>query len=74
MTDTKSSPTPLAVPTSRLVRVAGLSSMTAGIAGNMAARALREIGRGARPDMRGLLMTPGNVTQFADQLARMRAS
>ena len=74
MTDPKSSPTHLAVPTSRLVRVAGLSSMTAGIAGNMAARALREIGRGARPDMRGLLMTPGNVTRVADQLARMRGA
>ncbi|UUV06184.1 AarF/UbiB family protein [Ruegeria sp. YS9] len=40
----------------------------------MAARALREIGRGARPDMRGLLMTPGNVTRVADQLARMRGA
>ncbi|NOC94263.1 AarF/ABC1/UbiB kinase family protein [Ruegeria sp. HKCCD6604] len=74
MTDPKSSPTSLAVPTSRLVRVAGLSSMTAGIAGNVAVRALREIGRGARPDMRGLLMTPGNVTRIADQLSRMRGA
>ncbi|NOE27838.1 AarF/ABC1/UbiB kinase family protein [Ruegeria sp. HKCCD6157] len=74
MTDPKSSTTSLAVPTSRLVRVAGLSSMTAGIAGNVAVRALREIGRGARPDMRGLLMTPGNVTRIADQLSRMRGA
>ncbi len=74
MPDPKSSPTPLAVPTSRLVRVAGLSSMTAGIAGNVAVRALREIGRGARPDMRGLLMTPGNATRIADRLARMRGA
>nr|WP_171233606.1 AarF/ABC1/UbiB kinase family protein [Ruegeria sp. HKCCA4812] len=74
MTDPKSSPTSLAVPTSRLVRVAGLSSMTAGIAGNVAVRALREIGRGARPDMRGLLMSPGNVTRIADQLSRMRGA
>jgi predicted unusual protein kinase regulating ubiquinone biosynthesis (AarF/ABC1/UbiB family) len=48
--------------------------MTAGIAGNVAVRALREIGRGARPDMRGLLMTPGNVTRIADQLSRMRGA
>nr|WP_171171687.1 AarF/ABC1/UbiB kinase family protein [Ruegeria sp. HKCCA0370] len=74
MTDPKPSPTSLAVPTSRLVRVAGLSSMTAGIAGNVAVRALREIGRGARPDMRGLLMSPGNVTRIADQLSRMRGA
>ncbi|WP_253283593.1 ABC1 kinase family protein [Ruegeria atlantica] len=48
--------------------------MTAGIAGNVAVRALREIGCGARPDMRGLLMTPGNVTRIADQLSRMRGA
>ncbi len=74
MTDRKPSTNPLAVPTGRLARIAGLSSMTAGIAGNVAASALREIGRGARPDMRGLLMTPGNVTRIADQLARMRGA
>ena len=74
MTDPKPSSNPLAVPTGRLARIAGLSSMTAGIAGNVAARAIREIGRGARPDMRDLLMTPGNVTRIADQLARMRGA
>ncbi|MEQ9694765.1 AarF/ABC1/UbiB kinase family protein [Shimia sp. SDUM112013] len=74
MTDPKPSANPLAVPTGRLVRIAGLSSMTAGIAGNVAVRALRDVGRGARPDMRGLLMTPGNVTRVADQLARMRGA
>lgn len=74
MSDRKPFSTPLAVPTGRLVRVAGLSSMTAGIAGNVAVHALREIGRGARPDLRGLLMTPGNVARVADQLARMRGA
>jgi len=74
VTDPKPSSNPLAVPTGRLARIAGLSSMTAGIAGNVAARAIREIGRGARPDMRDLLMTPGNVTRIADQLARMRGA
>lgn len=70
----KSSPTPLAVPKGRFVRVAGLSSMTAGIAGNVAVHALREISRGVRPDLRALLMTPGNATRITDQLARMRGA
>jgi predicted unusual protein kinase regulating ubiquinone biosynthesis (AarF/ABC1/UbiB family) len=74
MTDLKPSVAPLSVPTGRLARGAGLGGVAAGIAGNVVAQALREIGRGARPDMRGLLMTPGNVTRIADQLARMRGA
>jgi predicted unusual protein kinase regulating ubiquinone biosynthesis (AarF/ABC1/UbiB family) len=48
--------------------------MTAGIAGNMAIQALSEVGRGTRPDMRSLLMTPANMRRMADQLARMRGA
>ncbi len=74
MADHKCASAPVAVPTGRLVRAAGLGSMTAGIAGNVAAQALRQIGRGTRPDMRDLLMTPGNMARIADQLARMRGA
>ncbi|MHA3977082.1 ABC1 kinase family protein [Halovulum sp. GXIMD14794] len=48
--------------------------MTAGIAGNMALQALGDAGRGARPDMRNLLMTPRNMRRMADELARMRGA
>jgi len=48
--------------------------MTMGIAGNMAVQALGEVGRGSRPDMRSLLMTPTNLRRVADQLARMRGA
>ncbi len=74
MADHKRASAPVAVPTGRLVRAAGLGSMTAGIAGTVAAQALRQIGRGTRPDMRDLLMTPGNMARIADQLARMRGA
>nr|WP_321250625.1 AarF/ABC1/UbiB kinase family protein [uncultured Ruegeria sp.] len=74
MTGSKPSAAPLSVPTGRLVRGAGLGSMAVGIVGNVVAQALREIGRGSRPDMRGLLITPGNVKRIADQLARMRGA
>ncbi len=74
MADHKRASAPVAVPTGRLVRAAGLGSMTVGIAGTVAAQALRRIGRGTRPDMRDLLMTPGNMARIADQLARMRGA
>lgn len=48
--------------------------MTMGIAGNIAVQALGEVGRGSRPDMRSLLMTPTNLRRVADQLARMRGA
>ncbi|MEM9344292.1 MAG: AarF/ABC1/UbiB kinase family protein [Pseudomonadota bacterium] len=65
---------PLAVPSGRLNRFARLSSTAAGIAGNMAVNALQDVRRGARPDMRSLLMTPGNMRRLADELARMRGA
>ena len=48
--------------------------MTAGIAGNMAAHGLAQLGTGQRPNLRDLLLTPGNVTRIADQLAKMRGA
>ena len=65
---------PLPVPSGRLNRFTRLGTMTAGIAGNMAIQALGEVGRGSRPDMRSLLMTPANMRRMADQLARMRGA
>jgi len=65
---------PLAVPSGRINRFARLGSMTAGIAGKMAVSALNELGRGTRPEMRRLLMTPGNMRRLANELSRMRGA
>ncbi|MCM2562980.1 AarF/ABC1/UbiB kinase family protein [Lutimaribacter sp. EGI FJ00015] len=65
---------PLAVPAGRINRFARLGSMTAGIAGNMAVSALGPLGRGTRPEMRRLLMTPANMRRLADELSRMRGA
>lgn len=62
------------VPTSRLARVGGLGTMTAGIAGTMAANGLSQLARGERPALRNLLLTPQNITRVADQLAKMRGA
>ncbi|MEQ6201506.1 AarF/ABC1/UbiB kinase family protein [Sulfitobacter sp. HNIBRBA2951] len=64
----------LAVPASRLGRLTRLGSMTAGVAGNMALGGMAQLGRGQRPDWRGLLLTPANITRVADQLAKMRGA
>jgi predicted unusual protein kinase regulating ubiquinone biosynthesis (AarF/ABC1/UbiB family) len=48
--------------------------MTSRIAGNVAMRAAADLGRGARPDLRNLLITPANVKRLADELAHMRGA
>ncbi|MCK0095266.1 AarF/ABC1/UbiB kinase family protein [Yoonia sp. F2084L] len=62
------------VPANRAVRFGKLGSMTAGIAGNMALNGIAQLGRGERPSMRNLLLTPRNITRVADQLAQMRGA
>ncbi len=64
----------LPVPASRLARVGRLGSMTAGLAGDMAVNGISQLGRGQRPSMRDLLLTPRNMSRIADQLARMRGA
>ena len=64
----------LAVPATRLGRLSRLGALTAGVAGNMAMGGMAQLGRGERPDWRGLLMTPKNVTRIADELSKMRGA
>ena len=64
----------LAVPATRLARLGRLGTMTAGIAGNMALGGVAQLGRGQRPDWRGLLLTPSNISRVADQLSKMRGA
>ncbi|SLN40633.1 ABC1 kinase family protein [Pseudooctadecabacter jejudonensis] len=72
--DTSNAPKGLRVPAGRLNRMARLGGLTAGVAGNMAAGSLASFGRGERPRMRNLLLTPRNITKIADELARMRGA
>ena len=74
MPDTPPNPAGLAVPSSRIARMARLGRVTAGVAGNMAVGGLGQLGRGQRPDMRALLLTPRNMTRVADELAKMRGA
>lgn len=64
----------LVVPSSRLARMSRLGRMTAGVAGNMAMGGLAQLGRGQRPSVQGLLLTPRNMGRIADELAKMRGA
>ncbi len=75
MSDTSQSDArPVPVPAGRLTRMAQLGGMTASVAGNMAVGSLAQLGRGQRPAMRDLLLTPRNMRRVADQLAKMRGA
>jgi predicted unusual protein kinase regulating ubiquinone biosynthesis (AarF/ABC1/UbiB family) len=74
MDDTPDSSRATAVPASRLARLTRLGSMTVGVAGNMAVNGAAQLGRGQRPSMRNLLLTPRNIGRVADELAKMRGA
>ena len=74
MPDDKTDPRTIAVPASRLTRMAQLGGLATRIAGNMAAGGAAQLVRGQRPSLSGLLLTPANARKVADQLARMRGA
>jgi predicted unusual protein kinase regulating ubiquinone biosynthesis (AarF/ABC1/UbiB family) len=64
----------VAVPSSRLSRLAKLGGLATSIAGNVAAEGVRRFARGERPRLEDLLLTPANAMRAADELARMRGA
>lgn len=64
----------LPVPSSRLSRLAKLGGLASSVAGNMAAKAARQLSQGQRPRLGDLLLTPGNAMRVADKLAQMRGA
>lgn len=68
-------PRPRHVPEGALTRFGRMGSMAANVAGRMAVDGLRQVARGGgRPSARDLLLTPGNITRIANELARMRGA
>ncbi|MFD2173687.1 ABC1 kinase family protein [Rhodobacter lacus] len=74
MTERKFESRALAVPSSRLSRLAKLGGLGATLAGSVAAGGARQLARGAKPNMSELLMTPANARKVADKLAQMRGA
>ncbi len=62
------------VPSGRLRRLARLGGVASNIAGAAALDGARRLAEGHRPQLRDLLLTPGNMARLADELARMRGA
>lgn len=64
----------LAVPASRLTRLARIGGMGAGVAGNMLAEGTKRRLAGEKPTRAELLMTPTNAARVAEQLSQLRGA
>ena len=62
------------VPAGRLSRATRLGTMALGVAGNVALRGAAQLGRGVRPTVQELLLTPANLHRITRELARMRGA
>jgi predicted unusual protein kinase regulating ubiquinone biosynthesis (AarF/ABC1/UbiB family) len=62
------------VPSGRISRFSAFGRLAGGVAGGMVAEGARRLASGERPRMRDMLLTPGNVTRVADQLAHLRGA
>lgn len=67
-------PKGLAVPDTRLSRMARLGAMAAGVAGNMAFNGSKELAQGRKPRFDQLLLTPANAARITRQLSQMRGA
>ncbi|SNT42970.1 Predicted unusual protein kinase regulating ubiquinone biosynthesis, AarF/ABC1/UbiB family [[Luteovulum] sphaeroides subsp. megalophilum] len=74
MSQPKAEPKALAVPSSRISRLARLGGLATGLAGSAAVEGARQIARGRRPTMGDLLLTPANAMRVAEQLSHMRGA
>jgi predicted unusual protein kinase regulating ubiquinone biosynthesis (AarF/ABC1/UbiB family) len=63
-----------AVPSRRASRLMGLGSMTAKIAGGIAANGVKQLATGKRPKLTDLVLTPKNARQMTQQLSEMRGA
>jgi len=63
-----------AVPSGRLSRFGHFGRLAGGVAGGMLAEGARRLAEGQRPQLRDMLLTPGNVGRIADRLSHLRGA
>jgi predicted unusual protein kinase regulating ubiquinone biosynthesis (AarF/ABC1/UbiB family) len=63
-----------AVPSGRLSRLGRMGRLAGGVAGNVLVAGARRLAAGERPQLRDLVLTPGNVTRATEQLAQLRGA
>ena len=64
----------VSVPHTRLSRFGHIGVMAGGIAGNMIAQGLIQLGKGQQPSLRDLMLTPKNINRLTNQLAKLRGA
>ncbi len=65
---------PISIPHGRLSRFGHLGVAAGGIAWNIASHGLLELGKGTRPRLRDLVLTPNNFTLLTNRLAKLRGA
>jgi predicted unusual protein kinase regulating ubiquinone biosynthesis (AarF/ABC1/UbiB family) len=63
-----------AVPSSRSSRLFSMAGLAAGIAGNVVTEYAKHISHGNSPELKEILLTPGNAKRLADKLKKMRGA
>jgi predicted unusual protein kinase regulating ubiquinone biosynthesis (AarF/ABC1/UbiB family) len=63
-----------AVPSGRMARLGAFGRLGAGVMGGALAEGARRLADGKRPRLDEMLLTPGNMTRVADQLAHLRGA
>lgn len=74
MSDTSHRPRTVAVPAGRLHRMARLGGLATQVAGAVALGGAKALAGGARPQLRDLVLTPGNIERLTQELAQMRGA
>lgn len=62
------------VPSGRIARFGAFGRLAGGVAGNVLAQGARKLASGERPQLRDLLLTPGNAKRLTDQLSNLRGA
>lgn len=74
MTDRDRDEKGMAVPRSRLGRMARMGGLATRVAGNVLTEGAQAWSRGERPSMSDLILTPQNAARVADQLSQLRGA
>lgn len=74
MSDKPEAPATRAIPRSRAARFGQFGRLAGGVAGGMLAEGARRLAAGERPQMRDLILTPGNVARVTERLSHLRGA
>ena len=64
----------MSVPYTRLSRFGHIGAMAGGIASNMIAQGIVQLGKGQQPSLRDLMLTPKNINRLTNRLANLRGA